>query len=65
MQQVFAAGFESGGAVWHDSLALGGTDLAAEVRFAGSAELAFAAFGGAERNRAVSLGDGGGLMMAY
>ncbi len=56
MQQVFAAGFESGGAVWHDSLALGGTDLAAEVRFAGSTELAFAAFGGTERKRGSQLG---------
>jgi len=56
MQEVFAAGFEPGGAVGHDSLALGGTDLAAEIRFAGFTEFAFAAFGGAERKQGSKLG---------
>lgn len=44
MQEILAFAFEAGGAVWHDAFALGGTDLAAEVRLAGFAELAFAAF---------------------
>lgn len=49
MQEFFAVGFcfEARGAVRHDASTLGGADLAAEVRFAGLAEFAFAAFGGA------------------
>ena len=49
VQQVLAAGLEARAAVGHDALALGRADLAAQVRLAGLAELAFAAFGGAER----------------
>lgn len=63
VQKAFAAGCKPGGAVGHDSLALGGADLAAEVRLAGSAEFAFAAFGGAERYQGSQLGrwsSGGG-----
>ena len=48
VQEVFAARFEARGAVWHHAFALRGADLAAEVRLAGFAEFAVAAFGGAE-----------------
>jgi len=54
VQEVFAAGFKPGGAVWHDSLALGGTDLAAEVRLARFAEFTFAALWCAKENTVVS-----------
>ena len=47
MQQRLAFAFEARGAVGHDAFALRRADLAAEVRLAGFAELAFAAFGGA------------------
>lgn len=47
MQQVLAAGLETGGAVGHHTLALSGTNLTAEVGLAGLAELALTAFGGA------------------
>ena len=45
MQKVFALALEARGAVRHDTFALGGADLTAEVRLAGLAELAFLAFG--------------------
>ena len=45
MQEVFAPGAEARGAVGHDAFALGGADLAAQVRLAGLAEFAVAAFG--------------------
>lgn len=48
MQEILALAFEARGAIRHDTFALGGSDLAAEVGFAGFAELAFAAFGCAE-----------------
>lgn len=47
MQQVVASAAEARGAVRHDAFALGGADFATEVGFAGAAELAVAAFGGA------------------
>lgn len=47
MEEIFALAFEAGGAVRHDAFALCGSDFAAEVRLAGFAEFAFAAFGGA------------------
>lgn len=47
VQDVLAAGLEARGAVGHDTLTLGGTDLAAEVGLARLAELALTAFGGA------------------
>ena len=45
MEEVFALALEARGAVGHHALALRGADLAAEVGFAGLAELALAAFG--------------------
>lgn len=45
MQEVLAPGAEARGAVGHDAFALGGADLAAQVRLAGFAEFAVAAFG--------------------
>ena len=49
MEELFAVrlGLEARGAVWHHAFALGGADFAAEIRFTGFAEFAFAAFGGA------------------
>ena len=47
MEQGFAFAGEARSAVGHDSAALGGTDLTAEVGFAGLTEFAFAAFRGA------------------
>ena len=49
VEEVFAFAFEAGCAVGHDAFALGGANLAAKVRLAGFAELAFAAFGSTER----------------
>ena len=49
VQEVASLGAEARGAVRHDAFSLGGADFAAEVGFAGPAELAFAAFGGAGR----------------
>ena len=54
MQQIFAFGLEARGAVGHDAFALGGADFAAQVRLAGFAEFAFAAFGRAGEGRLVS-----------
>lgn len=47
VEDVLAAGLETRGAVGHHTLALSGTDLAAEVSLARLAELAFPALGGA------------------
>ena len=47
VEEVLAAGLEAGSTVGHDTLTLGGTDLAAQVGLAGLAELALTAFGGA------------------
>jgi hypothetical protein len=47
VQQVLATGLEPRSTVGHDTLALCGTDLAAEVGLAGLAELALTALGGA------------------
>ena len=47
VQEVLALAFEARGAVGHDAAALGGADLAAEVRLSRFAELAFAELGGA------------------
>lgn len=57
VQQVLAAGLETGGAVGHHTLALGGTNLTAEVGLAGLAELALTALGGAGNvsNRSLRL----------
>lgn len=38
MENVLAASSESRGSVWHDTFALGGANLAAEIGFAGFAE---------------------------
>ena len=51
MQQVFALALEARRAVRHHAFALRGADFAAEVRFAGFAEFAFTAFGGAGCSR--------------
>ena len=51
MEEVLALALEARGAVGHHAFALGGPDLAAEVRLAGFAELAFAAFRGAVMGR--------------
>ena len=45
MQEVLALALEARGAVWHHTLTLGGTNLAAEVGLARLAELALFAFG--------------------
>lgn len=45
MQEILTPGAEARGAVGHDAFALGGADLAAQVRLAGFAEFAVAAFG--------------------
>ncbi|KAL9039172.1 MAG: hypothetical protein Q9180_002686 [Flavoplaca navasiana] len=55
MQQIFAFGFEARGAVGHDAFALGGADFAAQVRLAGFAEFAFAAFGRAGAGVSLTL----------
>lgn len=47
VEQILALASESRGAIGHQTLALGGSDLAAEVGLAGLAELALLAFGGA------------------
>lgn len=47
VEEVFSLALETRGTVGHHAFALCGTDLAAEIRLAGFAELAFAAFGGA------------------
>ena len=47
MQQILALALESRGTVRHDTLALSGPNLAAEVGLARYAELAFFAFRGA------------------
>ena len=47
VQHILALALEAGGAVGHDALALGGANLAAEVRLARLAKLALFAFGGA------------------
>jgi hypothetical protein len=54
VEEVLAAGAEARGAVGHDAAALGGADLAAEVRLAGLAELALAALGGVEGHDVVA-----------
>ncbi len=50
---------EAGGAVRHQPLALGGTDLLAEVGLAGFAEFALAALGGVERDHVIAHLDAG------
>lgn len=45
MKQILALALESAGAVGHHSLALGGSDLAAQIGLSGLAELAFLTFG--------------------
>ena len=47
VENVLALALEAGRAVWHHALALGGSDLAAEIGLSGLAELALLAFGGA------------------
>lgn len=47
MQDVLAARLEARGAVGHDTLTLGGTNLTTQVGLTGLAELAFTAFRGA------------------
>ena len=49
VEEILALALEARGAVRHDTLSLGGSDLAAEVGLAGLAELALAALGGADR----------------
>ncbi len=48
MQQPFALALEAGFTVWHCAFALRVANLAAKVRFAGIAEFAISAFGGAK-----------------
>lgn len=47
VQEVLAAGLETGGTIRHNTLTLGSTDFTTEVRLARLAELALAAFRGA------------------
>lgn len=47
MQEVLAARLEAGGAIWHNTLTLGSTNLTTQVSLARLAELAFTAFGSA------------------
>lgn len=47
MEEILALALEARGTVGHDTLALGGADLAAKVGLAGLAELALLALGGA------------------
>jgi hypothetical protein len=47
VQEVLAAGLEARGAIGHNTLTLGSTDLTTEVSLARLAELAFPAFGSA------------------
>lgn len=47
MEEVFSLALQARCAVGHDAFSLGCADLATQVRLAGFAELAFAAFGGA------------------
>jgi len=54
VQDVLAAGTEARGAIRHQALALGGTDLAAQVGLAGLAELALLALGGVESDDMVT-----------
>lgn len=49
MEEVLALALESRGSVWHNTLSLCGSDLAAEVGLAGLAELALLALWGAAR----------------
>jgi hypothetical protein len=44
VQQILTFALEAGGAVWHHTLALGGSNLAAEIGLARFAEFAFLAF---------------------
>ena len=48
MEEILALALETRGSVRHDTLALGGSDLATEVGLARLAELALLALGGAE-----------------
>ncbi len=50
VQHILALALEAGGAVGHDTFALGGANLAAEVRLARLAKLALFAFGGAVKD---------------
>ena len=45
VQQILALALEARGPIWHHALALRAADLAAQVRLAGFAELAFPTFG--------------------
>lgn len=47
VKQILALALESRGAVGHQTLALGGSDLTAKVGLSGLTELALLAFGGA------------------
>jgi hypothetical protein len=58
VEQVLALALEAGSAVRHDSLALRGSDLAAEVGFARLAKLALLALGGAVFVRLVKSEEG-------
>lgn len=57
MEEVLALALEARGAVGHHAFALGGPDLAAKIRLAGFAELAFAAFWGAAMGEVVLIGE--------
>jgi hypothetical protein len=54
VEEVFALASEARCAVGHDTLSLCSADLAAEVRLAGFAELAFFAFGGVKCNDVIT-----------
>jgi hypothetical protein len=59
VKQILALALESRGAVGHQTLALGGSDLTAEVGLSGLAELALLAFGGVESDNVVTRLDVG------
>jgi hypothetical protein len=55
VQEVFAFALESGCAVWHDTFALSGPNLSAQVGLARLAELAFFAFRGTAGSQPVFI----------
>jgi len=59
VKQILALALESRGTVGHQTLTLGGSDLAAEVGLSGLAELALLAFGGVESDNVVTRLDVG------
>lgn len=55
VEEILSTGAETAGAIGHQTLTLGSTDLTAEVGLARLAELALLALGGAIQNKVVSI----------